>query len=94
MPHIPDSSDESETDRDGVLSTRGEIHASVIGLAVGIVVVATGSWKLAVLFVFVALGVKLGSLQSAGLSEIRREPWYALSTFLIPVLTDIAAGTL
>ena len=94
MPLIPDSSDESETDRDGFLSTRGEIHASVIGLAVGIVVVATGSWKLAALFVSVTLGVKLGSLQSAGLSEIRREPWYALSAFLVPVLTDIVAGTL
>ena len=94
MPLIPDSSDESETDRDGFLSTRGEIHASVIGLAVGIVVVATGSWKLAALFVFVALGMKLGSLRSKGLLEIRREPWYALGAFLTPVLTDTVTGAL
>lgn len=89
MPLIPDSSDESETDRDGFLSTRREIHASVIGLAVGVIVVMTGAWELAALFVFVALGVKLGSLRSPGLVEIQREPWYALGWFLLPVLADL-----
>jgi len=91
---IPDSTDESETERDGFLSTRGEIHASAIGLAVGVVVVMTASWELAALFVFVALGAKLGSLRSKGLLEVKREPWYALGAFLVPVLVDVVKGPL
>jgi len=89
---LPDSSDESETARDGFLSTRREVHASVIGLAVGLVVVFSGSWELAALFVFVALGAKLDGLRSAGILEVRREPWYALSAFLLPVGTDLATA--
>lgn len=87
---IPDSSDESETERDGFLSTRREIHASVIGIVVGIAVAMTGSWELAGLFVFATLGTKLGSLDSVGLLEIRREPWYASGGFLVPVLAKFA----
>jgi len=86
---IPDSSDESETERDGFLSTRREIHATAIGLAVGVVVVMTNSWELAALFVFVTLGAKLGSLQSRGLLEVRREPWYALGAFLVPIVVRL-----
>lgn len=87
---LPGSSDESETARDGFLSTRREIHASVIGLAVGLVVVFSGSWELAALFVFASLGAKLDGLRSAGFTEIRREPWYALGAFLLSVGTDLA----
>jgi hypothetical protein len=87
---LPDASDESETARDGFLSTRREIHASVLGLAVGLVVVFSGSWELAALFVFVALGAKLDGLRSAGILEIRREPWYALGAFLLAVGADLA----
>lgn len=89
---IPDSSDESETERDGFLSTRREIHAAAIGLVVGIVVVMTSAWELAALFVFVALGAKLDGLRSAGILEIRREPWYALGAFLVPVVADFATA--
>jgi hypothetical protein len=76
---VPRSSDESETARDGFLSTRREIHASVVGLAVGVTVALTGSLELAGLFVFSVLGAKLGSKH---LGDLRREPWYALGAFL------------
>ncbi|QRY26374.1 MULTISPECIES: hypothetical protein [Halobacterium] len=80
---IPDSTDESATERDGLLSTRREVHASVVGIAVGVVTSMTGSWELAGLFVFTCLGSKLGSRH---LTDIRREPWYALGCFLGGVL--------
>lgn len=82
MPLIPDSTDESETERDGLLSSLREWHAAIVGLAVGVVVAMTGSWELAALFVFATLGSKLGTRH---LEDVRREPWYALGSFLIPV---------
>ncbi|MDL0133574.1 hypothetical protein [Halobacterium salinarum] len=85
MPILPSSSNESETERDGFLSTRRELHASVVGLAVGVVTVMTGSWELAGLFVFATLGSKLGSKH---LTDIRREPWYALGAFLAAVAVN------
>lgn len=88
MPIIPSRSNESETERDGFLSTRRELHATVVGLAVGVVVVMTGSWELAGLFVFATLGSKLGSKH---LTDIRREPWYALGAFLAAALLTVLA---
>ncbi|QLH77466.1 hypothetical protein HZS55_09230 [Halosimplex rubrum] len=81
MSLIPSSTDESETERDGPFSTLREIHAATVGLAVGVVVAKTGSYELAGLFAFVALGAKLGSV--GRLEDIRREPWYALGLFLL-----------
>ncbi|WP_459191839.1 hypothetical protein [Halosimplex sp. J119] len=81
MPLIPSSTDESETERDGPFSTLREIHAATVGLAVGVVVGLTGHIELAALFVFIALGAKLGSV--GPLEDIRREPWYALGLFLV-----------
>jgi hypothetical protein len=86
---IPSSSDESETRRDGLFSTRREIHASVVGLGVGVVVAVAGVWELGALFVFATLGSKLGSKH---LGDIRREPWYALGAFLVPVLARLLTG--
>ena len=89
---IPSSSDESETSRDGSLSTQREIHASVVGFVVGVVVAMLGAWELAGLFVFATLGSKLGSKY---LGDIRREPWYALGFFLmgaaITMLSELLA---
>jgi len=79
---IPSSTKESETERDGLLSTRREWHATIGGLAVGVVVAMTSSWELAGLFVFAALGAKLGSKH---LGDLRREPWYGLGAFLATV---------
>lgn len=91
---IPSSSDESETTRDGFLSTRREIHATVIGLTVGGVAAHTAAWELAALFVFVTLGAKLGGMTAPALAEIRREPWYALGGFTAAVLLVLAAPAL
>ncbi|WP_136689366.1 hypothetical protein [Halorhabdus amylolytica] len=73
---------EAATESNGFLSTRPEWHATVIGTAVGVVVAMTGSWELAGLFVFAALGAKLGSKH---LGDLRREPWYGLGAFLAAV---------
>lgn len=87
---LPESSDEFETQRDGFLSSLTEWHAAIVGLAVGVVVAMTGSWELAGLFVFATLGSKLGTRH---LEDVRREPWYALGSFLVPVLVDLIIST-
>jgi len=83
---IPDSTDESETERDGVLSSLREWHAAIVGLAVGVVAALTGSWELAGLFVFATLGLKLGSRH---LGDVRQEPWYALGFFLVGLVATL-----
>ncbi|WP_436924950.1 hypothetical protein [Halosimplex amylolyticum] len=80
---IPRSTEESETARDGFLSTLREFHAAIIGLAVGVVVAMTGAWELAALFVFAALGAKLSQVEQLG--DVRREPWYALGAMLVAI---------
>jgi len=86
MAPIPSSTDESETERDGLFSTLREFHAAIVGLVVGVVVGLTGSVELAGLFTFIALGSKLGSKH---LGNIRREPWYALGMFLIGLIVTV-----
>lgn len=88
---IPDSRSEAETERDGFLSTLREYHAATIGLAVGVIVAATGSWELAGLFAFACLGAKLSAVSR--LEDVRREPWYALGSFLVGLAT-VEYGTL
>jgi len=79
---IPDSTDEDETERDGVLSTLTEWHALIIGLVVGGIVAHTQAWELGALFVAAAMGTKL---DTPATKEIRREPWYALGGFAASV---------
>lgn len=86
---IPDSSDESETERDGAFSTRREIHATVLGLAVGLATGLTGSYELGGLFVFAVLGAKLGGLKSDALAEIQSEPWYAAAGFVVTTVASL-----
>lgn len=90
-PIIPESADESETERDGFLSTRREIHAAIMGLAVGVAAALSGSYELAGLFVFATLGAKLGGLKSTALAELRREPWYGLAAFLLGLVLTLVA---
>jgi len=80
---IPDSTDEDETERDGILSTLREWHALIIGLVVGAIVAHVQAWELAALFVAAAMGTKL---DTPATREIRREPWYALFGFGSTVL--------
>ncbi|WP_135363457.1 hypothetical protein [Halosimplex halophilum] len=87
MSLIPSSTDESETERDGLFSTLREVHAGIVGLAVGVTVALTSSYELAGLFVFAALGTKLSS--TSRLEDIRREPWYALGMFLVGLVATL-----
>jgi len=94
MPSPISAASEDETERDGLFSYRAEIHAAIVGLAVGLVVGMTGSWELASLFVFVALGAKLASVKHEKLRDIRREPWYALGTFVVGLALSRAVWAL
>ncbi|MFT4921054.1 MAG: hypothetical protein ACI8XM_000247 [Haloarculaceae archaeon] len=79
---IPEPGSESETSRDGVLSTLSEYHALILGLVVGYVALLTGAYGLLALTVAAALGA--GALAStAATSEIRKEPWYTLGGLAI-----------
>jgi len=88
MPIIPSSTEESETKRNGVLSTLDEWHALVIGLTVGLVVAAAGAWELGALFIAAVLGTKLSKVP---LKTIRKERWYAMGGFLMSTLITLAA---
>lgn len=83
MPIIPSSTEESETERDGILSTLDEYHALIIGLTVGLVVAVAGAWELGTLFIAAVLGTKLSKVP---LTVVRKERWYALGGFLLSVL--------
>lgn len=71
---------EADTDRDGVLSSRPEWHAAIVGLAVGVTVGASGMWELGVAFVGVTIGVR--AARTDALEDVTSEPWYALGLFL------------
>lgn len=80
MSLIPSSKDESETERNGFLSTRREIHAFVVGAAVGLITGLSGSYELGALFTFLVFGAKLDNKH---LEDIQKEAWYALGSFLL-----------
>jgi len=79
---IPTSTDESETDRDGPLSTLTEWHALILGLAVGAVSGLTGRYELAAVAVACALGLRV-SEHSPAIAELRKEPWYFAGGLLV-----------
>ena len=71
---------ESKSKRDGLLSYAVEWHAVIIGLAVGVTAGLTQRWELA----GIAVGLVLGIRAAPGkLSQLRREPWYALGGLVI-----------
>lgn len=88
MSLIPSSTDESETERNGFLSTRREIHAFVVGAAVGLITGLSGSYELGALFMFAVFGAKLDNKH---LNDIQQEAWYALGAFIPTLLAGIAA---
>lgn len=79
--YLPTGVHESDTERDGLLSYSVEVHAAIIGLAVGLAAGTTGNAQLALALVSVALGV--GRVQQQFSEKVRsqliKEPWYALS---------------
>jgi len=77
MIEIPDAP-ESETERDGVFSSAPEVHAFVIGLALGIAVSAPEGIALVSSFVLVIVGARDAQRKwnKKVLRETKREPWY------------------
>lgn len=85
-----DAPTESDSERDGLLSYSKEWHALTVGLTAGLVAGATGTWTLAVAVVAMALAVRAAP---GPLSQLRREPWYALGGVTLGV-TGTTAGPL
>ncbi|QSG06475.1 hypothetical protein [Halapricum desulfuricans] len=85
------ASSEAESDRNGLLSTRREWHALIVGLAVGVVAGLTERWELA----GVATAIVLGVREAGGaLQELRREPWYALGGLVLGIVATVVATAL
>jgi len=74
---------ESETARDGFLSSRAELHAVAIGFLGGLLLAVTGRIEVAVLFG----GVVFGARKVRGhLLDARREAAYTALGFVLPLL--------
>ena len=73
---------ESDSARDGLLSYAVEWHALIIGLATGVVTALTRRWELAGVVVAIVLTVRAAP---GKLSQLRREPWYALGGLVIGI---------
>lgn len=90
---------ESDSARDGLLSYSKEWHALIIGVVVGVVTVLTGRWEFAGVTVAIVLSLRAAP---GKLSQLRREPWYALGglgigmigTEVGPAIVDVAAGVI
>jgi len=78
---------ESESARDGLLSYAVEWHALTLGLAVGLAAGLTQRWELVGIAVAIVLGVRAAP---GKLSQLRREPWYALGGLVIGIVATIA----
>ncbi|MEE6209080.1 hypothetical protein U3A55_02760 [Salarchaeum sp. III] len=70
--------------------TYTEVHAAIVGVAVGAVAAYVEQHgfpgvgvALAALFVGLALGVDIGGRTAAGARTLRREPWYGLGAFVL-----------
>lgn len=84
---------ETETDRDGFLSSRREVHAAVIGLGVGAFGALASRPEPVLVFVLVAIGVR--AVPRGRLADVRREPWYAIGAALAGWTTpDVATALL
>jgi hypothetical protein len=90
---IPPVGTESETPRDGVLSTLTEYHALILGCVVGFVALLTGALWLLVVFVAGALGMEAGrrrgsSSRVPAFGEVTKEPWYGLGGLVIGMAAE------
>jgi len=81
---------ESETARDGFLSSNSEKHAAVIGLFVGMTMGLVGGRDAAWLFLVLA-GIGLGTRQSdvGHLEDVSKEPAYAFGAAMLSFLTTV-----
>jgi hypothetical protein len=74
---------ESDSARNGLLSYAVEWHAVIVGFAVGLVAGLTQRWELAGAAVAIILSVRAAP---GKLSQLRREPWYALGGLLLGMI--------
>lgn len=79
--YLPTGVHESDTERDGLLSYSVEVHAAVIGLAVGAAAATAGDVQLAMALVTIALGVGRAQQQFSAKvrSQLVKEPWYGIA---------------
>lgn len=79
--YLPTGVHEDDTERNGLLSYSVEVHAAIIGLAVGAAAATAGDIQLVMGLVTVGLGVGRAQQQFSDkvTSQIVKEPWYAIS---------------
>jgi hypothetical protein len=90
---LPDASEESGTDRDGVLSYAAEWHALAIGFLVGL----TGAAAVVIAFAGYALGIGRSVFRETGhLRDAAREPAYSAGGIVLglAVNTLLVGGSL
>ena len=81
---------ESETPRDGILSSRAEWHAFGIGLSVGLIVAVVGGKEAAELFVvFAGIALGIAEVDVGQLKHVQKEPYYALVASMISFLLTV-----
>lgn len=81
---LPDEPNESDTERDGLLSYATEWHALIVGGATGLYAGYTANPHLYFVVLAVALGIigakRFGPTDRVrALGEVAAEPWYALA---------------
>lgn len=81
MGYLPTGVHEDDTERDGFLSYSVEVHAAVIGLAVGAAAATAGDVQLMMALVSIALGVGRAQQQFSDKvrSQLIKEPWYSIA---------------
>jgi len=81
-------SSESESSRDGVFSTRTEIHSFILSLGVGVSAFYVEMPMLIVGVIGLALGMqgfksKVPVANPKAIEELKKEPWYAVGGVLL-----------
>lgn len=81
---------ESDTPRDGLLSSRAEWHSLSLGLAVGVIVAVVGGKDAAWLFIILSTIAFGGKKVNVGqLQHVRNEPIYALVGAVVSFLISV-----
>mgnify|MGYP000542531654 CR=1 FL=1 len=76
------SGSESETERDGFLSSRAELHAVAVGFLAGVLLAVTRRIEVAALFGAVVFGTRK---VRGHLKDARREAAYTALGFILPL---------
>lgn len=78
--------EESDTERDGLFSYDGEVHAFFIGVGAGLASLAPGVVKR---FMFRVLGINTDTKRRDVAHEVSAEPWYVMGGYFLGVTLGV-----